>query len=81
MDTTYPAGIYDESGRYISPPAVQFAERPMGPWDSNALITVCAWCPDFERTDQRENITHGICPACVAKMTHDEEPARRRARS
>jgi hypothetical protein len=28
-------GIYDASGRYLAPLAVEIAPRPMGPWDAN----------------------------------------------
>jgi hypothetical protein len=34
-----------------------------------APTTVCAWCPDFDRTDpSNKGVSHGICPTCAAKM-------------
>lgn len=44
---------------------------------ANPLTTACAWCGDvlsvrgWERPTQsmaRQNITHGICPTCCAKV-------------
>ena len=32
------------------------------------LIVVCGWCPKPAVPDTRPNLTHGICPACVAKF-------------
>jgi hypothetical protein len=38
------------------------------------MVVICAWCPDFDRTDPRNRgASHTICPACLAKVTADLE--------
>lgn len=33
-----------------------------------ALLTICAWCPDFDKADPRNaHASHGICPACLER--------------
>ena len=33
------------------------------------LVVVCAWCPDFDKTDPKNaGASHGICPTCAAKL-------------
>jgi len=37
--------------------------------DSQPLITVCAWCPTFDKTDPaNKGASHGICPACSKRL-------------
>jgi hypothetical protein len=37
--------------------------------DTQPLVTICAWCPTFDRTDPKhKGASHGICPACRAKL-------------
>jgi len=32
-------------------------------------LTICAWCPDFDRTiASPRGTSHGICPACARKL-------------
>jgi hypothetical protein len=39
----------------------QFTRHP------EVRIAVCAWCPDFDATDPRnDHASHGMCPACAA---------------
>jgi DnaJ-class molecular chaperone len=34
----------------------------------DGVILVCAWCPDFDPSAPQANTSHGICPACAAKL-------------
>lgn len=39
------------------------------------LRVVCAWCPDFRPPVTGETgVTHGICPACAAKLAAEGDP-------
>jgi hypothetical protein len=39
------------------------------------VIVICAWCPDFDPTDPRnQGATHGICPTCQTKFEHGVLP-------
>jgi len=33
-----------------------------------ALRVICAWCPGFTPTSADKGASHGICPACAAKI-------------
>ena len=40
------------------------------------LVVVCGWCPDknaktAEATFRGETVSHGLCPACAAKLEAD----------
>ncbi len=37
-----------------------------------ALKSVCAWCyPDYAGEHPEEDVTHGICKPCQAKLGHE----------
>jgi hypothetical protein len=36
--------------------------------DSEPPHTVCAWCPDFKPDPEVAGVSHGLCPACEARL-------------
>ena len=42
------------------------------------MVTICAWCERFlgfkDGGEPGPTITHGICPACVARQDWEESP-------
>lgn len=39
--------------------------------DAQPVVVVCAWCPGYDAS-QSSHVSHGICPACAAKLLADE---------
>jgi hypothetical protein len=43
----------------------------------DTLLTICAWHADFRADDPlNANASHGICPACVARVFGDDDLTR-----
>lgn len=46
------------------------------------IRTICAWCPDFDPRDtQNDNVSHGICPTCYARVFAEDSEVVKRERS
>lgn len=44
--------------------------------DFRPLPLVCSWCPTFDKTDPANlHASHGICPACIARVEAAERAA------
>ena len=41
------------------------------------LLTICAWCPDHDKTDPRNaTASHGICASCLSREFGDDNVTR-----
>ncbi len=48
-------------------------EAPASSPQPEALVIICAWCPDFDPKDPKNaGASHGMCPSCVARWEKGE---------